>query len=58
MKLNVTVLENMYTEATARVHTENQVPEKIPIMRDVSQEDQISPKSFTSTIHLGFAVDV
>ena len=29
---------------------DNQVPEKIPILRGVRQGDPISPKSFTETI--------
>ena len=38
-----TVLEDMYTRATAKVHVDNQVSEKIPIPRGVRQGDQISP---------------
>ena len=40
----------MYTGATARIHTDSQVSEEIPILRGVRQGDPISPKLFTTTI--------
>ena len=46
----ITILEDTYTDATARVHKDNQVSEKIPILRGVRQGDPISPKLFTATI--------
>ena len=46
-----TILEDIYTGTTVRVHNmDNQVSEKIPILRGVRQEDPISPKLFTATI--------
>ena len=46
----ITILEDIYTGATARVHMDNQVLEKIPILRGVRQGDTISPILFTATI--------
>ena len=46
----ITILEDIYTGATARVHMDSQVPEEIPILRGVRQGDPISPKLFTATI--------
>ena len=46
----ITILEDIYTDATARLHTDNQVSEEIPVLRDVRQRDPISPKLFTATI--------
>ena len=47
---NITVLEDTYTGAIARVHMDNQVSEEIPILRGVRQGDPVSPKLFTATI--------
>ena len=47
----ITILEDTYTGATARVHIDSQVSEEIPILRGVKQGDPISPKLFTATIH-------
>ena len=46
----ITILEDTYTGATARVHMDSQVSEEIPILRGVRQGDPISPKLFTATI--------
>ena len=46
----ITILEDTYTGATARVHMDSQVSEEIPIPRGVRQGDPISPKLFTATI--------
>ena len=40
----ITILEDNYTGATASVHMNNQVSEKIPVLRGVRQGDPISPK--------------
>ena len=47
---DITILEDTYTGASARVHADNQVSEEIPILRGIWQEDPISPKLFTVTI--------
>ena len=39
----ITILEDTFTGATARVHVNNQVSEEIPILRGVRQGDPISP---------------
>ena len=46
----VNILKDIYTEATAKIHIENQVSEEIKIQRGVRQGDPISPKLFTATI--------
>ena len=46
----ITILEDIYTSATARVHMNNEVSEEIPILRGVRQGDPISPKLFTAAI--------
>ena len=46
----ITILEDTYTGATARLHIDSQVSEEIPILRDVRRGDPISPKLFTATI--------
>ena len=46
----VNIIEDIYEEATARVHIENHVSETIHIARGVRQGDPISPKLFTTTI--------
>ena len=40
----VTILEDTYTGATARVHMDIQVSDEIPIQRGVRQGDPMSPK--------------
>ena len=49
-EIYITILYDIYTGATARVHVDNQVSEEIPILRGVGQGDPISPKLFTATI--------
>ena len=46
----ITILEDTYTGATARVHMDSEVSEEIPILRGVRQGDPIFPKLFTATI--------
>ena len=46
----VTVLEDMYTGASARVHMDNEVSEKIPLLRGVRHGNQVSTKLFTAPI--------
>ena len=46
----ITILEDTYTGATARVHMGSQVSEEIPILRGMRQGDPISSKLFTATI--------
>ena len=46
----ITILEDTYTGATARVHIDSQVSEEISVLRGVIQGDPISPKLFTATI--------
>ena len=48
----VTVLEDVYTGAAARVDMDNQVAEKIPILTGVRQGYPVSPKLFPATIHV------
>ena len=48
----VTILEDTYLKASARVHTDNQVTEKIPILRDIRQGEPISPRFFTALIQV------
>ena len=46
----ITILEDTYTGATARIHMDSQVSEDIPVLGGVRQGDPISPKLFTATI--------
>ena len=50
MKHIITILEDTFTGATARVHLDSQVSEEIPILRGMRQGDSVSPKLFTATI--------
>ena len=45
-----TILGDIYTGASTRVHIGNQVSEELPIVRGGRQGDPISPKLFTGTI--------
>ena len=46
----INIIEDIYTEATAKVHVESQTSEEIKILRGVRQGDPISPKLFTAAI--------
>ncbi|GFS13122.1 endonuclease-reverse transcriptase [Elysia marginata] len=46
----VQILENIYRQATARMHINNLVSEEVHINRGVRQGDSISPKLFTAAI--------
>ena len=46
----IKIIEDIYTEATAKIHMENQTSEEIKILRGVRQGDPISPKLFTAAI--------
>ncbi|GFO16705.1 endonuclease-reverse transcriptase [Plakobranchus ocellatus] len=50
----VTILENIYRHASARVHIDNLESESCPIHRGVRQGDPISPKLFTAAIEMIF----
>ena len=50
----ISILEDTYTGATARVHIDSQVSEEIPILRGMRQGDPISPKLFTATFEVVF----
>ena len=45
---HVQILQNIYSESTARIHLDNLVSDKFPINRGVRQRDAFSPKLFTS----------
>ena len=47
---NVQILENIYFNATARIHIDGMESEPFPIKRGVRQGDPISPKLFTAAI--------
>ena len=46
----INIIEDIYTDATAKVHIEKQMSEEIRILRGVRQGDPISPKLFTASI--------
>ncbi|GFO50048.1 endonuclease-reverse transcriptase [Plakobranchus ocellatus] len=50
----VTILENIYRNASARVHIDNLESEPFPIHRGVRQGNPISPKLFTAAIEMIF----
>ncbi|GFO17686.1 endonuclease-reverse transcriptase [Plakobranchus ocellatus] len=50
----VTILENIYRNASARVHIDNLESEPFPIHKGVRQGDPISPKLFTAAIEMIF----
>ncbi|GFR92551.1 endonuclease-reverse transcriptase [Elysia marginata] len=46
----IQILENIYKNATARIHIDNLRSEPFPVNRGVRQGDPISPKLFTAAI--------
>ena len=46
----VQILEDIYTNASARIHIDNDVSKEIHIGRGVRQGDTLSPKIFTTTL--------
>eukprot|EP00057_Strongylocentrotus_purpuratus_P009229 XP_011663703.1 PREDICTED: uncharacterized protein LOC105438068 [Strongylocentrotus purpuratus] len=46
----VRILEDIYTNAVARIHIDNDVSKEVKIQRGVRQGDTLSPKIFTATI--------
>ncbi|GFO28269.1 endonuclease-reverse transcriptase [Plakobranchus ocellatus] len=50
----VTILENIYRNASAKVHIDNLESEPFPIHRGVRQGDPVSPKLFTAAIEMIF----
>ena len=46
----INILQNIYNQATARVHLDKQVSTEFPIHRGVRQGDPLSPKLFTTIV--------
>ena len=46
----VNTLQNIYSQATARIHLDKLVPDEFPINRGVSRGDPNSPKLFTAVM--------
>ncbi len=46
----VRILEDIYTDAVARIHIDNDISRTVNIQRGVRQGDTLSPKIFTTTI--------
>ena len=46
----VRILEDIYTDAIARIHIDNDISREVHIQRGVRQGDTLSPKIFTTTI--------
>ena len=44
------ILQNIYTQATARIHSDKLVSDEFPIHRGVRQGDPPSPKLFTTVM--------
>ena len=50
----ISIIKDIYTDATARIHINEQVSEEIKILKGVRQGDPLSPKLFTATIQDAF----
>ena len=50
----ISIIKDIYTDATARIHINKQVSEEIKILKGVRQGDPLSPKLFTATIQDAF----
>ena len=50
----ISIIKDIYTDATARFHINEQVSEEIKILKGVRQGDALSPKLFTATIQDAF----
>ena len=50
----ISIIKDIYTDATARIHRNEQVSEEIKILKGVRQGDPLSPKLFTATIQDAF----
>ena len=44
----INILQNIYSQATARIHLDKSVSDEFPIHRGVRQADQLSPELFTA----------
>ena len=50
----ISIIKDIYTDATSRIHINEQVSGEIKILKGVRQGDPLSPKLFTATIQDAF----